>query len=180
VSATGTDASTPPHRLELPRLAPFGDAALVRQVSLNDLGSALQPDAGLRVAALGTLEPPPGSSTPRPLFWHDPITENPSPGSTEVWEIHNFTVDAHPIHLHELHFEILDRQPFDGAPRPPEAGEEGLKDTVVALPFEITRIKARFGGPGRFVWHCHILEHEDNEMMRPYQIGPMPPGIPTR
>ncbi|KYF99920.1 bilirubin oxidase [Sorangium cellulosum] len=180
VPATGTDASTPPHRLELPRLTPLGDVEVVRQVSLNDLSSALQPDAGLRVAALGTLEPPPGSRTPRPLFWHDAVTENPALGSTEVWEIYNFTVDAHPIHVHELHFEIVDRQPFDGAPRPPEAGEEGFKDTVIALPLEITRIKMRFESPGRFVWHCHILEHEDNEMMRPYQIGPTPDDIPGR
>ncbi|WP_437979364.1 multicopper oxidase [Sorangium sp. So ce295] len=180
VPATGADSSTPPHRLALPRLAPLGDAALVRQVSLSDLSSALRPDAGLSVAALGTLEPPPGSRAARPLFWHDPITENPALGSTEVWEIYNFTVDAHPIHVHEVHFAIVDRQPFDGAPRPPEAGEEGRKDTVVALPFEITRIKMVFESPGRFVWHCHILEHEDNEMMRPYQIGPTPPGIPTR
>ncbi|WP_437987954.1 multicopper oxidase family protein [Sorangium sp. So ce117] len=180
VPSSGADSSTPPHRLELPRLAPLGDAALVRQVSLNDLSSALRPDAGLSVAALGTLEPPPGSRAARPLFWHDPITENPALGSTEVWEIYNFTVDAHPIHVHEVHFAIVDRQPFDGAPRPPEAGEEGRKDTVVALPFEITRIKMVFESPGRFVWHCHILEHEDNEMMRPYQIGPTPPGIPTR
>ncbi|XXR45180.1 multicopper oxidase [Sorangium sp. So ce381] len=180
VPATSRDTSTPPHQIELPRLAPLGDAALVRQVSLNDLSSALRPDAGLSVAALGTLEPPPRSRAARPLFWHDPITENPALGSTEVWEIYNFTIDAHPIHVHEVHFAIVDRQPFDGAPRPPEAGEDGRKDTVVALPFEITRIKMVFESPGRFVWHCHILEHEDNEMMRPYQIGSTPDDIPGR
>ncbi|XXU00583.1 multicopper oxidase domain-containing protein [Sorangium sp. So ce834] len=116
----------------------------------------------------------------RGSFWHDAVTENPALGSTEVWEIYNFTVDAHPIHVHELHFAIVDRQPFDGAPRPPEAGEEGFKDTVIALPFEITRFKMKFESPGRFVWHCHILEHEDNEMMRPCPIGPMPADIPRR
>jgi FtsP/CotA-like multicopper oxidase with cupredoxin domain len=54
-----------------------------------------------------------------------------------------------------------------------------LKDTVIAYPGEVTRIKARFGVPGQFVWHCHIVEHEDNEMMRPYRIGPEQPGQPV-
>ena len=74
---------------------------------------------------------------------------------------------------------MLDRRPFGGAenptqigdPRPPEAWETGRKDTVLALPGEITRIKANFDRAGRFVWHCHIIDHEDNEMMRPYQVG---------
>jgi FtsP/CotA-like multicopper oxidase with cupredoxin domain len=50
---------------------------------------------------------------------------------------------------------------------------------VIAYPGEVTRIKARFGVPGQFVWHCHIVEHEDNEMMRPYRIGPEQPGQPV-
>jgi FtsP/CotA-like multicopper oxidase with cupredoxin domain len=106
-----------------------------------------------------------------PMHWGDPITENPTDGSTEIWELHNFTEDAHPIHVHLVQFEVVDRRPFDGAPRPPQPWETGTKDTVVALPNEITRIKARFDIPGRFVWHCHIIDHEDNEMMRPYQVG---------
>ena len=56
--------------------------------------------------------------------------------------------------------------------RPPESWETGRKDTVIAYPGEMTRVKALFDRPGLFVWHCHILEHEDNEMMRPYRIGP--------
>jgi spore coat protein A, manganese oxidase len=87
-------------------------------------------------------------------------------------------VDAHPIHVHEVFFEVVDRQPFDsstgalGPARPPESSETGLKDTVIAYPGEITRIKATFDLPGIYVWHCHIVEHEDNEMMRPYVVGP--------
>jgi spore coat protein A len=65
-----------------------------------------------------------------------------------------------------------------GVVRAPEAWESGFKDTVVAYPGEITRIKAKFDTPGQFVWHCHIVEHEDNEMMRPYRIGPPQPGQP--
>jgi spore coat protein A, manganese oxidase len=65
------------------------------------------------------------------------------------------------------------------APLPPEVWESGFKDTVIAYPGQVTRIKTTFDSPGQFVWHCHILEHEDNEMMRPYRIGPVQPGQPT-
>jgi bilirubin oxidase len=106
----------------------------------------------------------------RPLGWDEPPTEFPRVGAIEVWELHNFTQDAHPIHIHEITFEIVNRQPFGGVPRPPESWERGRKDTVIAYPGEITRVKALFDRPGLFVWHCHIVEHEDNEMMRPYRI----------
>jgi len=70
-----------------------------------------------------------------------------------------------------------------GDARGPEPNEEGWKDTAVMLPGEVTRVIARFDRPGRYVWHCHILSHEDHEMMRPYYVGPMPvakggPGMP--
>jgi len=100
----------------------------------------------------------------------DAVTEAPAVGATEVWEIHNFTVDAHPIHVHVVQFQVVNRQPFGGATRAPESWETGFKDTVIAYPGEITRLKANFDIAGRFVWHCHIVEHEDNEMMRPYNV----------
>ena len=65
-----------------------------------------------------------------------------------------------------------------GNVRPPEPWETGYKDTVIAYPGEVTRIRARFKKNGQYVWHCHIVEHEDNEMMRPYRIGPVQPGQP--
>ena len=65
-----------------------------------------------------------------------------------------------------------------GDVRPPQAWESGFKDTVIAYPGEVTRIRGQFNKPGQFVWHCHIVEHEDNEMMRPYRIGPVQPGQP--
>ena len=110
----------------------------------------------------------------------DPVTENPGIGSEERWEIHNFTMDAHPIHVHLVQFRVVNREEADGTIRPPEAWETGWKDTVIAYPDEITRIQARFDIPGLFVWHCHIVEHEDNEMMRPYRVGPTPPGAPVK
>jgi FtsP/CotA-like multicopper oxidase with cupredoxin domain len=61
---------------------------------------------------------------------------------------------------------------------PPEAWESGFKDTVIAYPGQVTRLRAQFNRAGQYVWHCHIVEHEDNEMMRPYRIGPLQPGQP--
>ena len=116
--------------------------------------------------------------------WDAPVTESPTLDSTEIWELVNTTDDAHPIHLHLVRFQILDRRSFDvgaywntgslkyRAPAVvPDPTEAGWKDTVRADPGMVTRIIARFEGfPGRYVWHCHILEHEDNEMMRPYDV----------
>jgi FtsP/CotA-like multicopper oxidase with cupredoxin domain len=65
-----------------------------------------------------------------------------------------------------------------GDPIPPNSWESGWKDTVIANPGQITRIIARFDLEGLYVLHCHILEHEDNEMMRPYYVGEMPEHIP--
>jgi len=119
--------------------------------------------------------------------WDMPVTESPALNSVEIWNLLNFTDDSHPIHLHLVRFQILDRRPFEpeyyykggrveyiGAAVPPAQNEAGWKDTVQAHPGMVTRIITRFEGyTGRYVWHCHILEHEDNEMMRPYDILPV-------
>jgi hypothetical protein len=96
------------------------------------------------------------------------------------------------MHVHELLFEVVNREGLildvngepalplqpDGNITPPEPWETGFKDTVIAYPGQVTRVRAQFNNPGQFVWHCHIVEHEDNEMMRPYRIGPEQPGQP--
>jgi spore coat protein A len=166
---TSRDTSVPPEDLTLPAFTALGDAVGTRRVSLNEDDSHVLPGVGPREAELGTVNP---DGSAHPLDWHEPITENPALDSIEVWEMHNFTEDAHPIHIHEVQFQVVDRQPFDGEARPHEPWESGYKDMVIAYPGEITRVKALFDTPGLFVWHCHILEHEDNEMMRPYRIGP--------
>ena len=116
--------------------------------------------------------------------WHHPVTEKPVLNSVEIWTIINPTDDSHPIHLHLVRFQILDRRNYDafaymtsgelrytGPAVPPEPYESGWKDTVQAHPGMVTRIIIRFEGyVGRYVWHCHVLEHEDNEMMRPYEV----------
>jgi len=186
IAATGPDPSTPPNELMLPAIAPLPGATNTRQVSLNELDSEtvrVSEDAngnvgldcdegepfGPKEALLGTLAGGAGV----PLHWDDPITENPAVGATELWELHNFTEDAHPIHIHEILFEVVNRETIEsGAMRGPEPWEAGSrKDTVVAYPGEITRVKATFDRGGLFVWHCHIVEHEDHEMMRPYRIS---------
>jgi FtsP/CotA-like multicopper oxidase with cupredoxin domain len=182
----------------------------------------------------------------------DGVSELPRMGSTELWEIINLTMDAHPMHTHLTQFQILNRQTYDsdgyiaawngafgtgpvpllpgcvsgqfcpeyGPPLPynvpnadgtiggnpaigpfllgkttPPAGEEsGWKDTAKAYPGQVLRILVRWTptstpvtpnvslagqnfysfdpteGPG-YVWHCHIVDHEDNEMMRPYKVA---------
>ena len=173
VPRTSRDHTNRPERLTLPAFAPLGPATRTRKVSLNELSSTVSGFDGPTAALLGTLD---GSGN-RILGWDDPITENPALGDTEIWEIHNFTEDAHPIHIHEVLFQIVDRRAPDGGTRPPEAWETGFKDTVIAYPDEVTRVRARFDLPGLYVWHCHIVEHEDNEMMRPYVIGPVPQAL---
>ena len=131
----------------------------------------------------------PGMWTKR--MWAEEVTENPAVGATETWEFYNATADAHPMHVHEVAFEVLNRQDIfvdeanqtvqvvpGSVPVLPEPWETGFKDTVIAYPGQVTRIRAQFNTPGQFVWHCHIVEHEDNEMMRPYRIGPEQPGQP--
>jgi FtsP/CotA-like multicopper oxidase with cupredoxin domain len=110
------------------------------------------------------------------------VTENPALGAIEDWEIYNFTMDAHPIHLHLVRFAVIERRPIGDAPGTgsgPLPWETGFKDTVIAYPDEITTVRAHFDIEGLYVWHCHIVEHEDNEMMRPYIVGladaPPPP-----
>jgi bilirubin oxidase len=170
VPRVGKDTSTPPHRLGLPRLERLPREHKTRRLSLTEVDSEVLPDVGPESALLGTVA---RDGSVRALGWDDPITEDPRVGDTEVWELFNFTEDAHPIHIHEVLFEVLGRRTLEAGPlRPPETWETGRKDTVIAYPGEVTRIRATFGIAGLFVWHCHIVEHEDNEMMRPYRIGP--------
>jgi FtsP/CotA-like multicopper oxidase with cupredoxin domain len=166
VPRTSRERSRAPERLDLPAPPPVGRARRTRRVSLNEEDSAVLPGVGPREAELGTMR----RNEPVNLSWDHPITERPRLGDTEIWELHNFTADAHPIHIHEVQFRVLDRRPFGGPRRLRERWEGGLKDTVIAYPGEVTRVKARFEHPGLFVWHCHILEHEDNEMMRPILV----------
>ena len=178
---------------EIPAVLPAVEALTTtlppRDLTLNEemnVEADVPVEALLGTAAQGALE------------WSAEITETPTVGDTEIWRIINLTADAHPIHLHLVHFQVLDRTPFDkeaymeaqeeyleeggelpdpfdfatGDPIPAETWETGWKETVIASPDMITRIIANFDMEGLYVWHCHILEHEDNEMMRPFLVLP--------
>ena len=188
----GYDPTTPPRFLQLPSQAALPAATVTRPLALLEEMSMTFPESPA-AALLGTVAGNPNFAPGvwAKSMWDDEVTENPAVGSTEVWEFYNATADAHPVHVHEVMFEVLDRQPITidevtqqvqvepgSVPTLREPRESGLKDTVIAYPQQVTRIKARFLKAGQFVWHCHILEHEDNEMMRPYRIGPKKPGQP--
>jgi spore coat protein A len=152
----------------LPRLAE-SSAVLTRRLTLDENVSGKGESQGMQL---------------NKTAWHEPVTEKPVLGTTEIWELVNLTEDIHPIHLHMVKFQILDRRPFEtfqymtqgtlhffADASPPDANEMGWKDTVRVNQGTVTRIIVPFHGyAGRYVWHCHILEHEDNEMMRPYEI----------
>jgi FtsP/CotA-like multicopper oxidase with cupredoxin domain len=164
--ASSADTTTPPMYLQLPAITPLVPTVTDADgnVVLDCTGEVFGPTAAL----LGTVNAE-GEGVPK--LWSDPITENPAVGATEVWEIYNHTMDAHPIHIHLVQFQVVNRESFGPDPaRLPEPWETGFKDTVIAYPGEITRVKMRFDIAGRYVWHCHIVEHEDNEMMRPYDV----------
>jgi spore coat protein A, manganese oxidase len=116
----------------------------------------------------------------------DPITEIVRNNTTEIWSVADITDDTHPIHIHLVQFQVLDRRPFDvaaykstgvlnftGPPVPPPAQETGWKDTIQMNPGELTRLALKFKSyTGRYLWHCHIIEHEDHDMMRYYEVKP--------
>lgn len=159
--------------------------------------------------------------------WHHPTTENIRLGAVEDWQIWNLSPHAHPIHLHMVHFIVVNRQQIQYDSASSATGELDTKhiglaagdgtfttempmilhdgtlgvgrrvvnptegrliqketmteyvetfpqDVVVALPGQITTIRAKFDKPGRFNWHCHMLAHEDHEMMRIYHVGELP------
>jgi len=232
-------------------LAPGVTPSVTRRLTLNEVMGMAQPGfPGGPLEVLVNNTKWDGTMSPNidPTQFPDGVTEKPGHGSTEVWEIINLTADAHPIHLHLVQFQLLNRQNFNvnkytkayglafpggtspvdgmsyppgvfipafgpplpytptppntiyggnpditrylqGPARPPEPNEVGWKDTVIMYPGEVTRIVARWmptdvpvGQPGAFpfdpttgpgyVWHCHIIDHEDNEMMRPYNVTP--------
>jgi FtsP/CotA-like multicopper oxidase with cupredoxin domain len=176
-----------------------GPVARRRRVALfegNDEFGRLQPLLGTAEPEVDVA----GNTVTGAIAWHSPATENPGLDTTEIWEIYNATGDAHPIHLHLVNFEIMRRRSFtaDVIEQPllqhngtfgvgfrleniqvtnvaspgPAYVENAPKDMVTALPGQVTEIRVTFDKPGRYVWHCHILSHEDHEMMRVLQVGP--------
>jgi spore coat protein A, manganese oxidase len=173
-SSPAQDGSQVPGALlpdaRLPAREPMTAALRSRQLTLNEF----KDPAGNPAVMLLNRTP-----------WHMPVTETAKLGSTEIWSLINLTDDTHPIHLHHVRFQVVDRRPFDrdvyllqnatlrytGIALAPNPNERGWKDVVQCPPNTVTRIHISFAGyPGRYIWHCHVQEHEANNMMRPYDI----------
>ena len=210
--ATTIDNSTPPSQLKLaiPDSAEWTqvgqepvltrDLALLEEesallcVSVNAVTGeiALDPNSAPPVCGAGSFSFAPkaavlgvnGRGGGTVQLWDDPISQAPTVGDAERWELWNWSADAHPIHIHLVKFRVMTRRtigsgdPDDIAPGDPlgtfegaELTESGWKDTVIAYPGEVTTVAAKFDVPGLYVWHCHILEHEDNEMMVPFCVN---------
>ena len=184
----GRDATTPPANLVLPpvsRLVPTTGTPMREIVMKETMDMATGVPTEVRLNCK----------------WFDEgiIDENPRVGDTEIWQFVNLTEDAHPMHMHLVQFQVYNRQPFNAGlhavdwavgkampvsnyatgPEVPAMPEEmGWKDTVKCMPGEITRVIAKFDVPAgtilpaEYVYHCHILEHEENEMMRPFVVMP--------
>lgn len=105
-------------------------------------------------------------------MFHEPVTEIVKKDSVEVWNIINGGPVTHPIHIHLVQFKILSRTSIaTGESIPINSYEQGFKDTVVVPSGSITTVAMHFSGfSGEYVWHCHFLEHEDHDMMRPLRV----------
>ena len=185
----GTDTTTPAADLQLPELAALPAPSVTR---VQHLSETLDPVTGAPINL--NLEDAPYLDGQTNL---PDVTTRPEAGAVEDWLLVNPTADTHPIHLHLVTFEVVDRRPFDvaaydpatptidytGPAVPAAPNEDGRKDTVQAHPGEVTRIRARFELPDegtialppgvsnpQYVWHCHILEHEENDMMRAFEV----------
>jgi spore coat protein A len=169
---------------------PIPAGVKVRYLTLNENYD----DYGRLAQLLGTDQPVSPEAFGRAYL--DDTTEVVNARSTEVWEIINLTGDTHPIHFHLVNVQVLSRQAFDvdsytggipdytGLATAPEVNELGYKETVRMNPEEVTRVLMKFDLPAvpftvpvsprtgdhEYVWHCHILEHEEHDMMRPLVV----------
>jgi spore coat protein A, manganese oxidase len=167
--STPNPARSIPTQLRTINRIPEPSAILTRTITLHDYRNGLQNSMLMLLNG---------------KHWHEPVTERPRLNTTEIWEFVNLTEDVHPMHLHLVRFQILDRRVFDvfayqtrqqlrflSPATPPDPNERGWKDTVQCPPGTITRIIVPFEGyPGKYLYHCHILEHESNDMMRPFEV----------
>lgn len=165
---TADTSADPSWSLPFPRLK-RESAVKTRDIALFESMDAAGNSLGLKINGAG---------------YDDPVTETPKVNTTEIWRFINTAADTHPMHIHLAQFQVLERQAFNvqkflntralefiAAPRPPEKNEAGWKDTVKANPGEVLSVIVPFREfTGKYVYHCHMLEHEDNDMMRPYEV----------
>ena len=143
------------------------------------------PDPAVTNEPFTVITPMLGTLKDGPLAFSAPITEKIQLGKTVVWEIYNTTEDVHPVHIHLASFQVQNRQDFTtstdaktgatlytptGAIQKPQSNELGWKDTVLVYPGQMTRIIAKYDRLGDYIWHCHIMSHEESDMMRKFSV----------
>jgi spore coat protein A len=167
--ATSTGNNAVPHTLRTIHRTPESEAVQTRTIKLHEIDDELKRPMSMLINR---------------KHWHEPTTEFPKLNTTEIWEFVNLTEDTHPMHLHMVRFQVLDRRVIDQMEylrnnnrryiadvAAPDPGEMGWKDVVLCPPSTVTRIIVKFEGyPGKYLYHCHILEHEANDMMRPFEV----------
>jgi len=141
--------------------------------------------------------------------YDEKVTETAMNGSKQVWTVVNNTGDVHPIHFHLINVQIVARTDWAGNPVPVDPNETGWKETVRMFPGTNTTVAMQFKLPtvpfavkdsirpvngampfdpvmnplfnfgNEYVWHCHILEHEEHDMMRPMSVyrAKIPPAV---
>lgn len=184
--------TTPPHRVPK-RFLTLNEYSDVYGRLIQILGNSAAPFGSPYDGSAKYLDYPPAAK-PKTI---KATEEHVTAGSTEVWEIYNTTGDVHPMHIHLVNFQVINRQRFDlpnldfdhlvGPVIPPFPNELGWKETVHSYPGTVTRVIMKFDlsqtqiktakgkiiptppsprtGGAEYVWHCHILEHEEHDMM---------------
>jgi len=111
------------------------------------------------------------------LYYENATTEIVQVNTTEEWWVYNFDVPQHPFHVHQTKLQVISRQNFNtttlaviGANITPNPLENGPKDVLQLDGGTLVKFRATFTSSGLFVWHCHLLQHEDNSMMRPLLV----------
>lgn len=191
----GPTSADPPLRITPMTDLTRGNDPLLVPIDPNDRSKPLSPPSGVGIRnltlnegfdAYGRLIQKLGTAMDGPLDYLAAPTEVVNAGAVEAWQILNLTGDTHPIHFHLVNAQLLSRQvaDFSAPPRGPEPNETGWKETIRMYPGEITTVIMRFDlptvpfrvppsprtGGNEYVWHCHILDHEEHDMMRPLVV----------
>ncbi|HEX4812228.1 MAG TPA: multicopper oxidase domain-containing protein [Nonomuraea sp.] len=176
VPLQGADNTLPPDQLPLPPRRNFGPVRETHRVSMNVLENQFAAGQQKRFQ-MGSI----GSGNVNTLeLWSDPISHTVRTGNTALWEVWNMpgVGGGHAFHIHLVEFQILNRENLDangvptGVINPIQPWETGEKDTMFAPARQITRFIAPFDLTSRYIYHCHLVEHEDHEMMRPFRVAP--------
>jgi len=183
----------------VPAIKPLVADAPAIKVGLFEMDTMeTNPAAPDPIAANGVftvITPMLGTLKDGPLAFSAPVTEKIQVGKTVVWEIYNTTEDVHPVHIHLAAFQVQNRQDFTtsidvktgatiytptGAIQKPQANELGWKDTVLVYPGQMTRVVAKYDRKGDYIWHCHIMSHEESDMMRKFSVVEKLSTTPTK